>query len=142
MRRVTFSFSLALAVAATLSASAGDFCATCRPPRGCRPSAWGMEPPCGDTGCGPRYWGPCHDDPCPPDPCDGCNRWFGCNGARQGPDLLAPWQLTPGRGFMPPETQGYIAPDPCSTCTTGPLGGCLGGCLAKLGWLCPVNWIR
>lgn len=142
MRCATLLITATVMVLSAVTASAGDFCATCRPPRPCKPSAWGMEPPCGDTGCGPRYWWPCHDEPCPPDPCDACNRWFGCNGARQGPDLLAPWQLPPGRGFMPPETQGYITPDPCSNCATGPLGGCLGGCLAKLGWLCPVHWIR
>lgn len=86
---------------------------------GCRPTAGGAETPCGDTGCGPRYWNAVHDEIWVPDPCDACNRWYGCKGVRQMPDMLAPWQLPPGRGFMSPEDVGYRAPGPCTTCRPG-----------------------
>ena len=86
---------------------------------GCQPTAAGAETPCGDTGCGPRYWNAVHDEIWVPDPCDACNRWYGCNGVRQMPDMLAPWQLPPGRGFMSAEDVGYRAPGPCTTCRPG-----------------------
>lgn len=88
-------------------------------PCGCRPTTGGAKTPCGDTGCGPRYWNAVHDEVWLPDPCDACNRWYGCNGARQMPDMLAPWQLPPGRGFMSAEDVGYRAPGPCTTCRPG-----------------------
>ena len=77
-----------------------------------------MTTPGGDTGCGPRYRGEKHE-PSRPDPCDACNRWRGCNGAREMPEMLAPWQLPPGRGFQPPAACGYRA-GPCREC--GPSG--------------------
>ena len=83
--------------------------------RTCGPSVAGMETPYGDTGCGPRYCGEKHE-PSRPDPCDACNRWRGCNGAMQGPDMLAPWQLPPGRGFMTAEQLGYATWAGCRTC--------------------------
>ena len=79
--------------------------------RGCR----GATTPCGDTGCGPRYHGAVHEEPNTPDPCDACNRWRGCNGVRQSADMLAPWQLPPGRGFQSPEQVGWWG-GPCRTC--------------------------
>ena len=98
--------------ALAVSAAAGGAC------HACRGTAGGMTTPCGDTGCGPRYCGEKHE-PSRPDPCDACNRWRGCNGARELPEMLAPWQLPPGRGFQPPEAFGY-RPGPCRTC--GPSG--------------------
>ena len=82
------------------------------PSRGCRScgpcgGAGGQMTPYGDTGCGPRYCGAQHADPCGVDPCDSCNRWAGCNGAREMPDMLAPWQLPPGRGFRTAAELGY-----------------------------------
>jgi hypothetical protein len=96
----------------TMTAEAGGAC------HGCRATAGGMTMPCGDTGCGPRYWGAKHEQS-RPDPCDACNRWRGCNGAREMPEQLAPWQLPPGRGFQPAEALGYRV-GPCRTC--GPSG--------------------
>ncbi|MCX7416060.1 MAG: hypothetical protein NTY25_06180, partial [Planctomycetia bacterium] len=78
--------------------------------------AHGVESPCGDTGCGPRYRGAVHEEPNCPDPCDACNRWRGCNGAREMPDMLAPWQLPPGRGFQSPAQTGYAVGGPCPEC--------------------------
>jgi hypothetical protein len=71
-----------------------------------------------DCGCGPRYWGAVHDEPWCPDPCDACARYRGCNGARQAPEMLAPWQLPPGRGFTPPQKLGW-RPLPCVDCANG-----------------------
>lgn len=71
-----------------------------------------METPYGDTGCGPRYCMP----PTHIDPCDSCNRWRGCNGVREMPDLLAPWQLPPGRGFRSAEQVGYDTRGTCQEC--------------------------
>lgn len=88
-------------IAVASLASAGGPCGRCGG------TAAGLESPCGETGCGPRYWGAVHDEPPWPDPCDACGRWIGCNGARQGQELLAPWQLPPGRGFTPPGQLGY-----------------------------------
>jgi len=73
---------------------------------------------CHDCGCGPRYWGAVHDEPWCPDPCDACGRYRGCNGARQAPEMLAPWQLPPGRGFTPPRQLGW-RPLPCVDCANG-----------------------
>jgi len=84
----------------------------------CRGTVGGMTTPYGDTGCGPRYCGAKHE-PSRPDPCDACNRWRGCNGAREMPEHLAPWQLPPGRGFQPAEAFGYHTA-PCRSC--GPSG--------------------
>jgi len=78
-------------------------CATCGPCGG----AAGTVTPYGDTGCGPRYCGAKHDELRGPDPCDACNRWRGCNGARERLDMLAPWQLPPGRGFQTAAEVGY-----------------------------------
>ena len=101
-----------LVVAARVESRAADACHTCRG------TAGGMTTPAGDTGCGPRYCGEKHE-PSRPDPCDACGRWRGCNGARQNPEMLAPWQLPPGRGFRSPAEFGYRTA-PCSTC--GPAG--------------------
>ena len=65
------------------------------------------ETPCGDTGCGPRYRGAVHEEANCPDPCDACNRWRGLSGVREMLDMLAPWQLPPGRGFRSPAEMGY-----------------------------------
>jgi hypothetical protein len=78
-------------------------CHSCGPCGG----AGGTVTPYGDTGCGPRYCGAKHDELCGPDPCDACNRWRGCNGAHERPDVLAPWQLPPGRGFQTAADVGY-----------------------------------
>ncbi len=86
----------------------------------CRGTAGGMTTPGGDTGCGPRYCGEKHE-PSRPDPCDACNRWRGCNGARELPDMLAPWQLPPGRGFQTPQAVGYHS-GPCRRCGPSVLG--------------------
>jgi hypothetical protein len=92
-------------------------------------TAWGQKPPCGSTGCGPRYCGEKHEPSCP-DPCDACNRWRACNGVGEMPDMLAPWQLPPGRGFQSPEAFGY---------RTGPCAECRASC-----WSCwlPRAWWR
>lgn len=99
---------------AVSSASAGEWswwpfsgwggCQQCGPCGG----AGGASTPYGDTGCGPRYCGAIHDDCTCADPCDSCNRWQGCNGAREQPDRLAPWQLPPGRGFRNAAELGYL----------------------------------
>lgn len=68
------------------------------------------------SGCGPRYFGARHDEPACPDPCDCRARWVDCHGNRQQPDLLAPWQMTPGRGFQPPEHFGWIPDQNCEAC--------------------------
>jgi hypothetical protein len=98
------------------------------------PAAAGLEPlirpPCGTAGgetfagggvgCGPRYCGAKHESyGC--DPCDACNRWVGCDGTRQLPETLAPWQRAPGRGFEPPTVPcgNGLSPcgaSPCATC--------------------------
>jgi len=90
------------AVASELRKGCGP-CATCGPCGG----AAGTVTPYGDTGCGPRYCGAKHAEPWSPDPCDACNRWRGCNGVREQPDMLAPWQLPPGRGFQTAAEVGY-----------------------------------
>ncbi len=92
-------------------------CRTCGPQPGFLTSDVGATTPCGSEGCGPRYWGPRSAEPCGPDPCDNCNRWHDCNGRSRGPDLLAPWQLPPGRGFMAPSEVGYITENPCEDCS-------------------------
>jgi hypothetical protein len=106
----------------------------------CHDTAGGTTTPCGDTGCGPRYCGEKHE-PSRPDPCDCCNRWVGCNGERQPPDMLAPWQLPPGRGFQGAADVGYHA-EPCGPCgvggTCGPCGG-LRPIHAAGDWLC--GWL-
>jgi len=91
---------------ASLPAAAAELkkpCHSCGPCGG----AGGTVTPYGDTGCGPRYCGAKHDELCGPDPCDACNRWRGCNGAYERPDMLAPWQLPPGRGFQTAAEIGY-----------------------------------
>ena len=93
-------------------ASAGEPCGACSH---CKKTAAGNETPYGDTGCGPRYCGAKHEECWAPDPCDACVRWKGCNGARQMPEKLAPWQLPPGRGFQSGADVGYRAA-PCGTC--------------------------
>jgi len=91
-----------------------DLARATSPCRDCRGTAAGMPTPSGDTGCGPRYCGEKHE-PSRPDPCDCCNRWRGCNGAREMPEALAPWQLPPGRGFQSGAAVGY-RPGPCTAC--------------------------
>jgi len=88
----------------------------CQSCQKCGPSGHGETTPCGDTGCGPRYRGPRHDEPGWPDPCDECNSWRDCNGVSRPPEMLAPWQRAPGRGFQAPEEVGYIVDNPCDTC--------------------------
>jgi hypothetical protein len=107
---------LAGIVAAAVASAGGHHCGRCGG------TAAGESYPYGDLGCGPRYCGPWHG-PC--DPCDACGRWVGCNGARQGPEMLAPWQLPPGRGFTKPADLGYQRPigvcgegGPCEECVS------------------------
>ncbi len=76
--------------------------------------------PYGNTGCGPRYWGAVPDEGWCPDPCDRCARWRGCPSGMPGLDMLAPWQLPPGRGFMRPEQVGYDTRRSCDPCQGGP----------------------
>ena len=106
----TLRFSVMLLVVgcgmASLPAAAAELkkpCHSCGPCGG----AGGTVTPYGDTGCGPRYCGAKHDELCGPDPCDACNRWRGCNGAYERPEMLAPWQLPPGRGFQTAAEIGY-----------------------------------
>ena len=130
---------LAVLVVATLAviglvrpASAWPF-RNCGPQPGFLTSAVGETTPCGSEGCGPRWWGPRSAEPCAPDPCDTCNRWHDCYGRSRGPDLLAPWQLPPGRGFMAPADVGYISENPCDDCNK--INCCLFGgpsCLRKI----------
>jgi hypothetical protein len=110
--RCGLGFGLVVALAVS-NAAAGEWswwpfsgrggCAACGPCGG----VGGAETPYGDTGCGPRYCGAIHDDCSGVDPCDTCNRWYGCNGAREQPERLAPWQLPPGRGFQTAAEVGY-----------------------------------
>jgi hypothetical protein len=100
-------------VVAAMASAGGHHCGRCGG------TAAGTTYPCRDAGCGPRYCGPEHWQ----DPCDGCGRWIGCDGSRQGTDMLAPWQLPPGRGFTKPSDLGYERPigvcgegGPCSEC--------------------------
>lgn len=94
-------------------AGAGGPCGACR--------AGGT--PYDGTGCGPKVYGPVREPFGPIDQCDACARFRGCNGYRQLPEMLAPWQLPPGRGFQPPEAFGYHA-GPCDECEScGPRGG-------------------
>lgn len=103
-----------LVVAVVGPASAGWPCAACRGVGGTTHEG---------TGCGPRVHGPWHEPVGPIDQCDACARFQGCNGYRQQQELLAPWQLPPGRGFQPPEAFGYL-PGPCADCAAcGPRGG-------------------
>jgi hypothetical protein len=116
MKRIIGSVGILIVVASLapgLSSftRAGEPCGTCGP---CKKTAAGDETPYGDLGCGPRYCGEKHEPSCP-DPCDGCGRWRGCNGVRQGPEKLAPWQLPPGRGFRSGADVGYAAA-PCGGC--------------------------
>jgi len=108
-------------------------CRDCGPQPGFLRSPLGETTPCGSQGCGPRYWGPRSEEPCGPDPCSNCNRWQDCNGVSRGPDLLAPWQLPPGRGFMSPAEVGYVTENPCDDCNK--INCCLFGgpsCLQKI----------
>ena len=68
-----------------------------------------------DRACGPRVYGPFHEPVGPIDQCDACATFRGCNGYRQLPEMLAPWQLPPGRGFVPPEAVGYVT-ESCAGC--------------------------
>ncbi len=106
------------------SATAGE-CRKCKGPYG------GKTSPCGDTGCGPRYWGAFCDEPFHPDPCNCRNEWAG--GCFQSPslDLLAPWQMPPGKGFWSPKQCGYTTECACHTC--GPRGWL--HCLKPRYWL-------
>jgi hypothetical protein len=128
MNRTFVSVGIALAAGLMVAAvvHAGDRCGRCGG------TAAGQSTPSGDSGCGPKYCGPEHWR----DPCDACGRWIGCNGARQAPEPLVPWQRPPGCGFVNPAAMGY-------TCAIGvcgygaPCGGCssVGPCG---GW----NWLR
>ena len=104
---LTGLFGLALQVAA-----AGE-CRACRGPYG------GKTTPCGETGCGPRYWGAFWDEPNCPDPCDCRNEWRGGQFKSPSLDLLAPWQLPPGKGFWTPEQCGYATEGHCHSCGHG-----------------------
>ena len=104
----------AIGVAAAPASAGGLFgCQSCGPCGG----AAHETTPYGDMGCGPRYCGPVHDDCSGVDPCDSCNRWRGCNGARQTPEMLAPWQLPPGRGFQNAAQIGYAGNGGGGICT-------------------------
>ncbi|NBW95916.1 MAG: hypothetical protein EBR28_04080 [Planctomycetia bacterium] len=111
MRKAALTLA-ALACLVAAGARAGDSGRCSR----CSPHAAGMETPYGDTGCGPRYCGAKHEPSCP-DPCDACNRWHGRNGAVEGPEMLAPWQLPPGRGFVTAEHMGYDTRPRCFPCS-------------------------
>ena len=100
-------------------AAAGGWCRHCDD---CRRTAAGES--YDGTGCGPRVYGPAHEPVGPIDQCDACARFAGCEGYRQTPELLAPWQLPPGRGFRPPEAFGYW---------TGPCGDCA-ACSPRRAW--------
>ena len=104
-----------LAVVATASAArAGGPC------HACRGGAGGET--YGHTGCGPKVYGPCREPVGPIDQCDLCARFAGCDGYHQRPEMLAPWQLPPGRGFQPPEAVGYLS-GVCGECVDcGPRG--------------------
>ncbi len=106
---------VALAIVFAVMAGGAVAGGRCRDCAGCRDAAGGS--PYGTTGCGPRVYGPCHEPVGPRDQCDACGRFAGCEGYRQLPDMLAPWQLPPGRGFRPPEAFGYLS-GPCSECAT------------------------
>lgn len=112
MSRIILGLALLSAVSLASVAAAGTPCGHCSH---CKRTAAGDETPYGDTGCGPRYCGAKHEECWAPDPCDACARWKGCNGARQMPEKLAPWQLPPGRGFQSGQDVGYRSA-PCGTC--------------------------
>ncbi len=135
-RCLVLAVSLVAGIVAAVAVAGGHHCGRCGG------SEAGTPYPYGDLGCGPRYCGPEHWR----DPCDACGRWVGCNGVRQGPELLAPWQLPPGRGFTPPAALGYGRPigvcgegAPCSDCRAG--GECH-ACGPRHGWgrLLPSAW--
>ena len=104
---------LSLLAAGIGSATAGD-CRACRGPYGDKTM------PCEDTGCGPRYWGAVFEEPNCPDPCNCRNEWVGGGFKAPSLDLLAPWQMPPGKGFWSPEQCGYATEGHCQTC--GPRG--------------------
>lgn len=115
-RRAVHPLAAVLWLAATVATAARAECG--RQPCGCGPGG-GSATPYGDTGCGPRYCGAKYDEPWTRDPCDACNRWRGCHGARQMTDMLAPWQLPPGRGFRNAADVGYAGNGgggPCAEC--------------------------
>lgn len=86
----------------------------------CRHASGGT--PYDGTGCGPKVYGPVREPVGPIDQCDACGRFRGCEGYRQLPELLAPWQLPPGRGFQSPEAVGYRTGE-CRECAAcGPAG--------------------
>ena len=98
---------------------------------GCPPTAGGAAW-CGPQ-CGPRYRGEIFE-PSRPDPCDACGRWRGCNGLRESPDMLAPWQLPPGRGFQSAAQVGYD--EGCGRCRScGPRWPSLTGWASLSDWL-------
>lgn len=105
---VTVGVVLLAVVGNRTSVEAGGPCRECG-------GATAAHEPYTGSGCGPRVWGPCHEPVGPIDQCDACARFRGCNGYRQMPEWLAPWQLPPGRGFQPPEAHGYH-PGPCAEC--------------------------
>ncbi|MFM7107684.1 MAG: hypothetical protein ACKOZU_03640 [Planctomycetaceae bacterium] len=115
MRNVVVKVGAAiLAIVMGGAAVAGDRCPVCRGVGGA---------PYRGTGCGPKVYGPVREPVGPIDQCDACGAFHGCDGYRQLPDLLAPWQLPPGRGFQPPEAFGYLS-GPCAECAAcGPRGG-------------------
>jgi hypothetical protein len=119
-----------LRVTVVLLAAVASYVAFTPPAAGREPL---FKPPCGtaggetftgaDVGCGPRYCGAKHDSyGC--DPCDAANRWFGCDGARQLPETLAPWQRPPGRGFETPTVPCGRNLSPCDGVPGGSIAGC------------------
>jgi len=119
-------------VFAAIASAAGHHCGRCGG------TAAGTTYPCRDAGCGPRFCGPEHWQ----DPCDGCGRWIGCNGVTQGPEMLAPWQLPPGRGFTKPSDLGYQRP--IGVCGEGAVcqecESCDPSSRHAGGWLRPWTW--
>lgn len=135
-RCLILAVSLLAGIVAAVAVAGGHHCGRCGG------SEAGTTYPYGDKGCGPRYCRPEHWR----DPCDACGRWVGCNGGRQGPEMLAPWQLPPGRGFTPPAALGYERPigvcgegAPCGNCQAG--GECH-ACGPRHSWgrLLPSAW--
>jgi len=135
-RCLILAASLLAGIVAAVAVAGGHHCGRCGGTEA------GTPYPYGDMGCGPRYCGPEHWR----DPCDACGRWIGGHGSRQPPEMLAPWQLPPGRGFTPPAALGYQRPigvcgegAPCGPCQAG--GECH-ACGPRHGWgrLLPSAW--
>jgi len=114
IQRLTASCgALACLIGLTMQLAAAGECRACRGPYG------GKTMPCEDTGCGPRYWGAFWDEPNCPDPCDCRNQWRKGQFKSPSLDLLAPWQMPPGKGFWTPEQCGYATEGHCHSCGHG-----------------------